>query len=244
MIYMSKAERKAAPVLAAHPAPSYMCQSFAAAGLTGAYMDVADELCSAKPDALCEQTNSFTFIELKDGDLNFHRTHESSRAALQDEYQLMTGRFHFENLPHSMTSKALYDAGRTRACLEHGFNHSVYKHLAVQAKLGWQRYVIVFVETPSKRLAMKYLELGLVFCTLDTLPSMLRTIELCQLGFYVPFEFTPKRAKYAFWVTPDHRDKGTSAAVMADKDRAKLLAQIEANDAAEAALCPEGEQPF
>lgn len=243
MTFASNAERKAAPVLAGHPAPSYMCQSFAAAGLSDAYLDLADEPCLAKPDALCKQATSFTFIELKDGDLNFHPTHESSRAALQDEYQLMTGRGYFEKLPHSMTSKALFVAGRGRACLEHGFNHSVYKHLAVQAKLGWQRYMVVFVKTPPKKLALKYLELGLVFCTLKTLPSMLRTIELCQRGFFVPFEFMSKPAKYGYTVTPDHRDKGTSAEVMADKDRAKLLAGIEAYDAAEAALMPDG-QPF
>jgi hypothetical protein len=222
--FASRAERKAAPILAAHPAPSKPCQSFAAVGLSKFYLDAANQTCEGKPDFLCQQALSFTLEELKDGDLNFHRTHESSRAALQSEYTEMTGRFTFEDLPHSMLSKALYDAGRTRACLDHGFNHSLYKVLALQAAHGWQRYVVVFVKTPPKRYAMQYIAAGLVFCTLKTLPDMLRTIELCQHGFFVPFQFISNRAKYWYTVTPDHTDHGKSAEVVTASDRAKFLA--------------------
>lgn len=222
--YASKAERLAAPILATQPAPSKPCQSFTAVGLSKFYLDAEGQSCEGKPDFLCQQARSSTLEELKDSDLNFHRTHESSRAALQFEFEAMTGRAYMEDLPHSMLSGALYDAGRTRACLDHGFNHSLYKLLALQATHGWQRYVIVFVKTPPKRLATIYLDAGLVFCTLKTLPDMLRTIELCQHGFFVPFMFISKRAKYGYTVTPDHTDQGKSAEVVTASDRAKFLA--------------------
>lgn len=241
MTYASKAERLAFPILAAQPAPSYPSQNFEDAGLSPVYHDPADQRCEAKPDGLCRQGHSFTFEEIKDSELNFHRTHESSRAALQEEYEAMTGRASLSKLPHSSTSGALFAAGRIPACLDHGFNHSVYKHLAVQAEHGWQRYMVVFLKTPPKRLAIRYLALGLVFCTLDTLPSMLATIELCQRGFFVPFQFISKRANYGYTVTPNHRDNGKSAAAIAISDRAKLLAAIDAADAAqEAARFPDG----
>lgn len=123
-----------------------------------------------------------------------------------------------------MTSKALFDGGRGRACLDHGFNHSIFKHLAIQASLGWQRYIVVFVKTPPKQLANMYLERGLVFCTLKTLPDMLRTIELCQQGIFVPFLFISRPANYWFTVTPDHADHGKSAELVIAKARAKFEA--------------------
>lgn len=224
MAFASNAERDAAPVLAAYPAPSQPCQKFGDAGLSAFYMDAANELCEGKPDFLCVQARSFTLEELKSGDLNFHLTHESSRAALQSEYESMTGRVSPQRLSHSMLSEALYYGGRSRACLDHGWNHSLYKLLALQAAHGWQRYVIVFVKTPPKRLAMQYLAAGLVFCTLKTLPDMLRTIELCQHGFFVPFMFISKRAKYGFTVTPDHTDHGKPSEAITASDRAKFEA--------------------
>lgn len=222
--FASKAERDAAPALAAQPVPSVPCQSFASAGLSNSYLDAANEPCIGKPDFLCQQPRSFTFLELKAGDLNFRRTREISRAELQREYESMTRRIYETDLPHSMLSKALYDGGRSRACLDHGFNHSLYKLLALQAAHGWQRYVVVFAKTPPKRLAVQYLAAGLVFCTLATLPDMLRTIELCQHGIFIPFVFASKRAKYGYTVTPDHRDRGISAEIVLASDRAKFEA--------------------
>lgn len=227
--FASNAERNAAPVLAAQPAPSHPCQSFADAGLSSSYMDAANEACDGKPDFICRQSRSFTLLELKDGELNFDLTHESSRAALQSEYESMTGRIHFERLPHATLSSALYYGGRRRACLEHGWNHSLYKLLAMQAAYGWQRYVVVFMKTPPKRQAMRYLDAGLVFCTLKTLPDLLRTIELCQRGFFVPFVFISKRAKYGFTVTPDHHDRGKSAETITASDRAKFEVLVAAS---------------
>jgi hypothetical protein len=148
----------------------------------------AGETYTGKPNFLCCQPRSFTFLEFKAGKLNYHLTHESSRAALQSEYEACTGRITLEPLSHSLTSSYLYRR-RPRACLDHGFNHSLFKVLALQAEHGWQRYTICFDKTPPKRDAIRYLEAGLVFCTLDTLPDMLRTIELTQHAIFLPFVF-------------------------------------------------------
>lgn len=223
-MFASKAERIAAPILAAQPAPSYPCQSFQAVGLSKSYLDAANQACDGKPDFACQLPSGIVTTELKDGTLNFHRTRESSRAALQSEFEQMTGRGYLEDLPHWKTSQALFNAGRGRAALEHGFNHSLYKLLALQARHGWQRFVVVFMDTVPKKYAERYLAAGLVFCTLKTLPDMLRTIEWCQHGLFVPFMFISKRAKYGYTVTPDHRDHGKTAAAVIASDRAKFEA--------------------
>lgn len=160
-------------------------------------------------------------MEFKAGKLNHHLTHESSRAALQRDYEAYTGRYSFDPLPHSLTSGYLHHR-RPVSCLTHGFNHALFKVLALQAEHGWQRYVVVFEKTPAKRDATRYLKAGLVFCTVATLPDMLRTIELAQYGIFVPFVFEPKRANYSFTVTPDHRDRGRSIESVRASDRTKF----------------------
>jgi len=217
----SAAEAAAAEALATLPFPAHHCEDFAAAGLPVTYHDAAGEQLTGKPDFLLCQSQSFTFLEFKAGKLNFHLTHESSRTALQAEYESCTGRFSIDPVPQSVTSGYLYRK-RPRACLDHAFNHSLFKVLALQAENGWQRYVVCFENTPPKKDAMRYLEAGLVFCTLETLPRMLQTIELAQHGFFVPFVFKPKRAKYAFTVTPDHTDKNRSADSVRVSDRVKF----------------------
>lgn len=217
----SKAEAAAAAILAQLPFPAHPCEDFAEAGLPTTYRDAVGEKHTGKPDFLCCQSRSFTLLEFKAGKLNHHLTHESSRAALQSEYEAYTGRVSWEPLPHSVTSSYLYRRS-PRACLDHGFNHSLFKALALQAEHGWQRYLVCFEKTPPKRDAMRYLEAGLVFCTLATLPDMLRTIELAQHGIYLPFVFQSKRAKYGFTVTPDYTDKGRSCNSIRASDRLKF----------------------
>jgi hypothetical protein len=217
----SAAEIAAATKLDQLPFPANPCDNFAVAGLPITYQDAAGETYTGKPDFLCRQSRSFTFLEYKAGKLNYHLTHESSRAALQSEYERCTGRINLNPLSHSVTSSYLYSRS-PRACIDHAFNHSLFKALALQAEHGWQRYLVCFEKTPSKRDAERYLEAGLVFCTLDTLPDMLRTIELAQHGIYLPFVFHSKRAKYGFTVTPVHTDKGRSAASVRASDRMKF----------------------
>jgi hypothetical protein len=223
----SKAETAAAVALAHATVPAKPCEDFGATGLPSSYMDCAGHRLEGKPDFLCCQPRSFTFLEFKAGTLNHHLTYESSRAALQSEYERATGRISLDPLPHATTSSYLYRRS-PRACLDHGFNHSLFKALALQAEHGWQRYIVCFEKTPSKKDAMRYLEAGLVFCTLATLPDMLRTIELTQLGFFVPFVFQSKRAKYGFTVTPDHTDKGRSSDSIRASDRIKFEAVVAA----------------
>jgi hypothetical protein len=226
----SAAEAAAAAKLTQLPFPANPCENFGAAELPATYQDAGNETHSAKPDFLICQPRSFTFLEFKAGKLNYHLTHESSRSALQSEYERCTGRMSIDLLPHSVTSSYLYSRS-PRACIDHGFNHSLYKALALQAQHGWQRYLVCFDKTPSKRDAERYLEAGLVFCTLDTLPDMLRTIELAQHGIYLPFVFHSKRAKYGFTVTPDHTDRGRSAESIRASDRVKFETVVAATQA-------------
>lgn len=224
----SIAEATAAAQLSTLPFPVRPCDDFTRAGLRSTYQDAADESYAGKPDFLCSQNLSFTFLEFKAGKLNHHLTHESSRSALQSEYEACTGRLSFERLSHSTTSSYLYSR-RPRACLDHGFNHSLFKVLALQAEHGWQRYIVCFDKTPAKRDAARYLKAGLVFCTLKTLPDMLQTIELAQHGFFIPFVFYSKRAKYSFTVTPDHNDRGRSAESVRTSDRTKFETAVAYN---------------
>lgn len=55
-------------------------------------------------------------------------------------------------------------------------------------------------------------------------PGLLRTIELCQRGFFVPFVFISKPAKYGYTVTPDPTDHGKPAEAILASDRAKFEA--------------------
>lgn len=223
----STAEASAAATLAHLPFPAYPCEDFAEAGLSTTYQDAESATLIGKPDFLVRQSRSFTALEFKAGKLNHHLTHESSRAALQRDYEAYTGRYSFDPLPHSLTSGYLHQR-RPVSCLTHGFNHALFKVLALQAEHGWQRYVVVFEKTPAKRDATRYLKAGLVFCTVATLPDMLRTIELAQYGIFVPFVFAPKRANYSFTVTPDHHDRGRSAESVRASDRTKFETAVAA----------------
>jgi hypothetical protein len=68
-----------------------------------------------------------------------------------------------------------------------------------------------------------------VFCTEKTLMNMLRTIELAQHGFYVPFVL--KTRSYGYSVTPDHTGKGRTSEAIQGSDRAKFEALVAADKA-------------
>lgn len=228
-VFASKAEKKAAPAIAALGGKP--CDTFDVVD-SRFYLDAGGEVLKAKPDFVFERPNSCIFIELKDGDLNHQYTQDSSRKALEIAY---VSYFHrpCDRLTYNQICKELYDAGpSTRArvdLLENGFNQSLWKQAAVQARIGWQRLVIVFARTPPKRHAKRYLEAGLVFCTLDTLPDMLRTIELCQHGIFMPFVFHSARAKYGYTVTADHASTKLSFDEVEASDRTKFLARVYAS---------------
>jgi hypothetical protein len=224
MKFQSIAERNAAATFANMQVPVLPCQSFTDAGLSTAYTDSSGVSLTGKPDFVARQPFTVTTIESKDGKLNYHLTQESSRAALQSEHERYTRRVSCELLSHSFLSDYFWKTPARRACLDHGWNHSLWKVLALQAEHGWQRYVVVFKNNPAKADAVRYLEAGLVFCTQKTLPDLLQIIELAQHGIFVPFVHEAKRAKYGFTVTADHTDLGKPAAVVAAADRAKFLA--------------------
>ena len=232
MTYQSIAERKAAATFAAMPVPAVPCQDFADAGLPATYRDPDNVLLTGKPDFVTRQPFTVTCIESKHGRLNHHLTNESSRAALQTEYQAFTGRATLDNLTHSFLSQFLWKTAvqRTRmACVDHAYNHSLWKVLALQAEHGWQRYLVVFANNPSKADAKRYLEAGLVFCTQKTLPDLLQTIELAQHGIFLPFVHEAKRGGYGFTITADHFDLGKPEETVKAADRAKYLAAVAAD---------------
>jgi hypothetical protein len=224
MTYASKSESTAATSFAACPAPVVSCQTFAPL-LSTQYADSDCTILTGKPDFFCQQLKSFTFMEFKNGRLNRHRSHESSRAAMQYEYSRYDPTAPVET--HSFLSSHFWKC-RPIVCLDHAFNHSLYKVAALQALHGWQRYIVVFKTSPTKAHAKLYIAAGLVFCTVKTAPDLLRTIELCQYGIFLPFNF--KTRSYSFTVTPDHRDFGKAFHEVQMKDQCRLTAAIAAAD--------------
>lgn len=219
---ISASERRALAFCATLSVPVRASQTFSPL-LPIHYRDGAGTELEGRPDALAIQGKSFTFIESKNGKLNFHISKASSHKALQEAYTLT---MHDDrDKSYNFLTEHFY-LTNPRLLHDHAWNHSLFKVLALQAEHGWQRYVVCFDKTPSKRDAKRYLEAGLVFCTLDTLLDMLRTIELAQHGIFVPFVFFSKRAKYGFTVTADYRDVDQSVDSVRASERAKFVAAV------------------
>lgn len=225
------------------------CDTFAPL-LSETYDDAAGAQQRGKPDFLIYRGGGYHFVDTKSGTLNFHHTQAASTDALRQAYGEVFGRCG-DRLNQSSLSAALHSKG-TRgklACLNHAFNHSLFKLLALQAKHGWQRFLVVFDRNPTGRNAARYCAAGLVWCTLKTLPDLLHTIELMRHGFYVPFQFTSRN--YSFTVTPDYGTKNLSYSDVELIDRAKFLAAVAADRAtvaaeraADAAAFTAGLSPF
>ncbi len=227
----SIAEREAAPTIASLGGKP--CTTFTPLA-SRFYIDASGEEHEAKPDFIIERPRCTTFIETKFGTLNNHYSRSSSQRALEEAYEDYFGRYSGD-LTYSEISRALYNTGKGSrgyvAVAENGFNHSCWKQVAVQAKHGWQKFLVVFKRKPSKRHAKRYLDAGLVFCTLETLPDMLQVIELCQFGIFIPFYF--KGPGYSFTVTPDHTSRGLPPEAIEATDRTKFLAAVSAAKEAE-----------
>lgn len=219
---MSASEREALAFYATLPVPVIATQSFSPL-LPSLYRDGAGVELEGRPDALATQCRSYTFIESKNGTLNFHPDKASSHRALQDSYTLMMhdGR----EKPYNFLTDYFYRTN-SRLLLDHAWNHSLFKVLALQAELGWQRYVVCFKKNPAWRDAKRYTDAGLVFCTEKTLMDMLRTIELAQHGFFVPFVL--KTRMYGFTVTANVDDRSRSTVEVATSDRIKFEAAVDA----------------
>jgi hypothetical protein len=226
MNYDSIAESTSAPALAALKARR--CTSFSPY-TADFYHDASGEQLDGKPDFVIDCEHGPVFIDLKDGALNNHYTRESSREALADEYMRL---FHrpTNGLSHAALSSALYNApsraGRA-AALAHGFNHSLWKHLALQSRLGWRHYIVCFKENPKPADAERYCAAGLLWCTLKTLPQLLIRIKLEAAG--VPISFVHRAQKFQFEVK---FDDGTATPA---EVRSHFLAAVEFDKIAVAA---------
>lgn len=228
---MSASERGALAFYATLPVPVIATQSFSPL-LPSLYRDGAGVELEGRPDALATQGRSYTFIESKNGTLNFHPDKASSHRALQNEY---TRTMHdAREKSYNFLTDYFYRTN-PRVLLDHAWNHSLFKVLALQAELGWQRYVVCFKKNPTWRDAKRYIDAGLIFCTEKTLMEMLRTIELTQHGFFIPFVL--KTRTYRFTVTANHADKNRNAAEIAAFDRIRFEATVAADNAK--ARCPD-----
>jgi hypothetical protein len=225
MTYDSIAEGAAAPAIAALGGKP--CHTFAP-HLPTKYMDAAGEALTGEPDFVVLRGQHRIYLEWKAGKLNHHYTRASSHEALEDEY-----RYFFRSPPegksHSALSNALYHAGRSGklATLAHGFNHSLWKVLALQARHGWRNYVVCFKTNPKPEDAERYCAAGLVWCTLETLPQLLLRIELEAAGF--PISFVHRAQKFSYEV---QFDNGTATAA---EVRTRFFAAVAADKAAIAA---------
>jgi hypothetical protein len=198
------------------------------------YLDGDGAEQTGKPDFLIEHgSDNYHFIETKNGVLNNHYSQEESTEALHRAYGEVFGRYG-GNLAHHQLSSELYahsTAGRI-AVRAHGWNHSLYKLLALQAQHGWQRFIVVFQSNPTKVDAQRYCQAGLVFCTIKTLPALLETIKYMRYGIYIPFRLTTRN--YSFTIMPDLSTGKLSDTEVEFHDRAKFLAAIDADKAGRA----------
>lgn len=228
----SIAEKESAPTIASLGGKP--CNKFTPL-LPETYRDADGVLLRGKPDFLIQRSTCFTFVDTKSGVLNWHRTRESSVAALRKAYQDVFHRCG-DHLDHSQLSKALYDHSMHSRLLagQHAWNHSVFKLLALQAQHGWQRFVVVFAKNPSKKDALRYLQAGLVFCTVKTLRDLMASIELTQHGWFIPFMF--KARGYSFSISVDPATKALTSQEVYAHDQAKYLAAVATDEKAEWAL--------
>lgn len=242
MTYDSLAESSSASVIAA--LGGRRCNSFTP-HFSGSYCDADGVTLEGKPDFVFQCKHGPVFIEFKAGALNNHYTRDSSHAALADEYMRLLHR-PADGLSHAALSSALHNApGRSGAvaALEHGFNHSLWKVLALQSQLGWRHYIVCFKANPKPADAERYSAAGLVWCTLKTLPQLLIRIELDALG--IGASFVHRATKFSYEVKFDN---GTATQ---DETRNHFLTIVAADRAAvaeqrakEAADLAAGISPF
>lgn len=241
MKFSSKAEKEAAPVIAA--LGGRPCDSFAPF-LLPIYQDAEGVEMEGKPDFIIPRRHGEVFIELKDGALNNHYNRESSREALATEYVRIC-RSPPTGMSHGELSTALHRSGKAGylATLAEAFNHSLWKVRALQAQHGWRRYVVCFVNNPKPADAARYAEAGLIWCTLAKLEQFLIRIDLEEEG--VPIPYFHQAMKFGYTVVFDDR---TATQVEArshflnllDQSKAKIVASQAKADAEIAA----GVMPF
>ncbi len=226
----SKSELSAAPLFASLYAPAYPRQSFEPE-LSPVYYDGGNVSRKGRPDYVCHQYRTVTFIEHKSGKrLNRHVSQDSSHAALQDEYGYHAMKSHSFLSDHFWHNG--YQSGKT-ICLDHGHNHSLYKLLALQALHGWRQFIVVFKVNPKPEDAQAYCEAGLIWCTEKTVQKLLASIDLCAHGVMFPFALHTR--KYSVYVQPTPDDPDLTPDQLVASRRAAFEAVVAAAVAAVAA---------
>ena len=135
--------------------------------LPGDFYDKNGELMPSKGDFYHPRTG--LYLEHKAADLNGVTTKAKSRSQLQ--------------------GRANHRGGKPWRCdeLKFGWNHSKASKSIIQAKLTPQNYIVVFEKPVPAKQAIAYMEAGIVFCTMKSLPSYLAKVRLAQRGFNFPF---------------------------------------------------------
>ena len=104
--------------------------------------------------------------------------------------------------------------------LKFGWNHSRNKQAIVQAAYTPDRFIVCFEKAPTFEQALVYIKAGVLFCTLDSLPSYLGYVRFKQRGLSVGFtlnytvtddEGQQHAAGFAYGpvVTPEPKPKAT-----------------------------------
>jgi hypothetical protein len=231
---MSASERTALAFMSTLPMKVVPMQTFAP-HLPVHYRDGDGVELLGKPDALCLQPLTKTYIENKNGILNDHRSKASCHRALQGEfnytmetdepkpYLFLTKHFKHNNFPFLMANS---------------WNNSLLKLLALQRLHGWERFLVVFAKTPHARDAERYNNAQLVWCTNDTLAQMLAVIELAAHGVYYPFRLDARRSGYSITVepSPNPAHHGFTSEQIAADNRACFESVVAAAAAAEEAV--------
>ena len=106
--------------------------------------------------------------------------------------------------------------------------------LALQARHGWRKYIVCFVDNPKPLDAQRYADAGLVWCTKKTLRQLLAAIELGSYGIPVA-SFVLTTTKYTYRVEFDNATASTT------DYREQFLGAVEADKAAMALYA---ENPF
>jgi hypothetical protein len=188
MTIASNSERAAASAIA--NLGGVPCSTFAPGSTT--YHDAEGIELTGKPDYRIRRGTIVVNLEWKAGKLNNHYTRSSSHAGLQRMYSGPDQSYRF--LTDYFWNNG-YRSGKV-VCLDHAFNQSLWKVLALQAEHGWRSYVVCFEANPKPEDAKRYCNAGLIWCTIKTLPQLLYGIELADLGLPLPFKHHTQKYSY------------------------------------------------
>ena len=135
--------------------------------LPGDFYDMNGELMPSKGDFYNPVAE--LYLEHKAAKLNGVTCKATSRSQLDD--------------------KAARRGGKPWQCddLRFGWNHSKASKSIIQAKLTPQNYIVSFEGSVPISDAVDYRKAGIVFCTMNSLPSYLAKVHFAKRGLNIPF---------------------------------------------------------